>query len=99
MGQGNSFQLLVQLLRCILIARGANVEQKQRQRYLELVNIAFPPLQWRLICHHLLSAPGLREAKICPRLHHCKTWCCGNPAAASNTAGQVGRLKGIQHLT
>lgn len=55
MEQGDSIQLLVQLLGYILVARGAEVEQIQRQRYLEFVNIIFLLPHWWHIRHSLQS--------------------------------------------
>lgn len=58
MEQVNSIQLSVQLLGCILIARGAEMEQKQRKKtFLGFVNIIFQPLCWRFIhqCLRLLQ--------------------------------------------
>lgn len=63
MEQGNSIQLSVWLLGYILIARGAELEQKQRKRFLEFVNIFLPPHWWRT-CWCLQLAPGLREDKV-----------------------------------
>lgn len=61
MRQGNSVQLSVLLLGCILIARGA--KEKQKQRNLELVNSVFPPLGWQLFS----AAPGLpRSPEVSP---------------------------------
>lgn len=53
--------ILVQLLKSILIVRGAKMEQKQKQRYLEPVNIKFLTLPGG-------AAPGLKEAKVQPCL-------------------------------
>ena len=53
MEQRNRIQLSVQLPRCILIARGAEMKQKQREMFLEFVNIIFLPL-----CELLAFAPA-----------------------------------------
>ena len=98
MRQGNNIQLSVQLLGCILIAKGAKVEQKQRQRYLEFVNSIFPPLHWQHPHCHLGATLELGEAKGRPYLP-IQVQCCGHRDAASITAEHVGRVKKMQCLT
>ena len=64
MRQGNSIQLSVLLLGCILIARGA--KQKQKRRYLEFENSVFPPLGWQLFAASSCSRSP--EVQVRPRL-------------------------------
>lgn len=58
----------MQLLGCILIARGTKMGQNQRQIFLELANIIFPSPHWQCTHWHLRGDPGLGEAKVQPDL-------------------------------
>lgn len=63
---GKSIQLSAHLLKCILIARGTGMEQKQIQKFLEFVNILLPPPHWWCSHHPLQIALGLRDAMVEP---------------------------------
>lgn len=67
-GTGNSIPRCAHLLGCILIARGAGVEQRRQQRFLVFVNMIPPPC-WRH-SQQLQTVPGLGEVKMLPRLRH-----------------------------
>ena len=80
MGQENSLHLSVQLLGCILIARGMGVEQKQVQRFLEFVdcvNSILPHLAGDVLAEAFGLLLDLEPPKYCPAFSPDKRWCCG----------------------
>ena len=74
------------------------MEQSQRQRFLEFVNIIFLPPFWQHIHCHFWTAPGLGEAKRSPCFLPCKYQSCSHRATASVDAWWVVRVKGMWQI-